>query len=210
MTTTPVMLQKTGYRAIFNGKAFAHKTADISMQAGGLIEACHDVDLTRELTTFGKMEYWDENIGFIAAVNHLLRRRTNTATKLARSAGLTRAGSMDDHMQQVFDLYIATSGDKSINIDYTSRLGLSRQWSSIKAGQDVRSLLTSRSVCVSLAISNMERTLKRKVISKRLAKVLGLSESPTDAKVMAKLGNIMPAAANGGTDLANLQLAPTW
>lgn len=187
MTTTHVLLQKTGYRALFNGKAFANKHADIVIRAGGLLEACHDVDMTREVMKFGQMEFWDENVGFIAAANHLFRRRANVATKLARSAGLTRAGSMDDHMQQVFDLYLSSNGDKTINIDYTARLSLSRRWASIKSGQNVSSLLYSRNICINLALSNMERTVRQKVISKRLAKILELEESPTDAKVMAKL-----------------------
>ncbi len=204
--TTHVLLQKTGYRALFNGKAFANKHADIAIQAGGLIEACHDVDMTRELMKFGKMGFWDENIGYIAAINHLLRRRTNTATKLARSAGLTRAGSMHDHMQQVFDLYLSSSGDKSINIDSASRLSLWKQWEGIKSSQYLYPLLTSRNTCVNLAISNMEQTLSQKVISRRLAKVLELEESPTDKKVMDKL-RMMPGADASATAPAP-QLAP--
>lgn len=170
----------------------SRKTVNISSQIAGLIEVCYDRDLARELMAIAKKGFWDENVGFIIGVNHLLCRKVHIGTKLQGLAGL-QTGDMDNQMQQVYQRYIPQSAEKSVNVSSSIRSFLTNNWTSIKSAQAVSQILEAREFIASGTIRDaLPRDVQQSVISRRLYKTLQLSESPTDAKVMKKMSSMVP------------------
>lgn len=194
MVKTPVTLKKTGMATAFGGVFSKNKKTDINIQYSGLVEACYDKDLARELLEIGNKHYWGESIGFITGVNHVLRRKVGIGTKTARMAGLTRHGSMDDHMQQLYDLYVPEGSDKEVNIRYGNRTMLVTKWTSIKSAQAVGMLLKARYDVVSMCVRDcLKRDVQKHLISPRLARTLELKPSPSDEEVLKRLTAQGPA-----------------
>ena len=175
-------------RNIFSSR----KTVTIRYQIAGVIEACYDFDLARELMAIATKWYWDENVGFVVAVNHLLCRKVHIGTKLWRLVGI-QTGNMDHQMHQIYQRFVPDSADKKINVSYDIRRFLVNNWTSIRSAQAVSQMLEARELIASTMVRDcLPRDLATAVISRRLYKTLQLSQSPTDAKVMKKMANMVP------------------
>ena len=193
-----VKLRKTGFRNFMGGVFAEHKTKTFTCQSGGFVEACYDREMARELLKIAEPNYWDENVGFVIAVNHLLLRKVGIGTKLQWLAGIDRQNtdkSMNSHMQQVFDRFIPDSGAKQVNIAYSKRDNLKNTWTAIKNAQGVSALLAARNEIASLTVSDpLARDISEKIISRRLYKTLKSAESPTEAEVLKRLRRMGPYA----------------
>lgn len=192
---TIVRLQKTGMRNFMFGVFSDHKKIDVGITFSGFIEACYNEDMGKELMKIALRGYWDEGLGFTIAVNHLLAYRAHVGTRMRRLARLDR-GSLSDQLQQVKDLYITQGSEKEVNIDYGTRTRLNRHWTAIHNAQSVRSLLAAREEVARLVVNeSLPRDLKKAktVVSKKLAKTLALTSSPTDDKVMDRLRRMGPS-----------------
>lgn len=206
-----VFLQKTGLRNFMGGAFAKHKTLDINCKSLGFVEACYDYDLARELTKLAKRNFWDESVGFVAAVNHLMLRRAKIGTSLHRIAGLEtgRHGghtTLNDHMQQTFDRFVSNDGEKTVNVAYKTRKLLSDRWSSILSGQAVAALMDARNEIAGMCVKDsLSRFIGSVPISKKLATTLQMEVSPTDAKVMERLSKMGPMLIihQGGRLLSN-------
>ena len=113
-------------------------------------------------------------------------------TKLQGLAGL-QTGDMYNQMQQVYDRFVPNSAEKSVNVSSDIRSFLVNNWTSIRSAQAVSQMLVAREFIASGTIRDaLPRDVQESVISRRLYKTLQLSESPTDAKVMKKMANMVP------------------
>ncbi len=163
-------------------------TTNISLQKSGLIEACYDAELGAELLAIGKKHFFGENIAFICGVNHLLLKKAGMASKLAKLAGLDD-GNMPAQMEQLFATYVQpTWGDNVVNVSHNTKVRLKGTWTTIKARQAVREMLTARAEIVQIATSSgLNEHLDAHTISKRLYKTLKTDSSPTDKEVTKRL-----------------------
>ena len=194
--TTTVTLQKTNLHKFmdkkFGGKFSEHKKSNIDIKSEGLFEACYDQELGNELMKIAKAHYWDESIGFICGVNHLLLRKAGMASKLQQLAGLESA-NMVDQMQQVYDRYVSTTAEKQVNLSMDTRQFVSDHWDSIKSTQAVGYLLNARSAIARMLIKDaLSRDIRDEIISIRLSKTLQLRESPMEKEVMKRLDAMAP------------------
>ncbi len=163
-------------------------TVNIALQKSGLIEACYDAELGAELLAIGKKHFFGENIAFTCGVNHLLLKKAGMASKLAKLAGLDD-GNMPAQMEQLFATYVQpTWGDNVVNVSHNTKTYLKGTWTTIKARQAVRELLTARAEIVQIATSSgLNEHIDSHVVSKRLYKTLKSNESPTDKEVIKRL-----------------------
>ena len=175
-------------RNIFSSR----KTVTIRYKIAGVIEACYDFDLARELMAIATKWFWDENVGFVVSVNHLLCRKVQIGTKLWRLVGI-QTGNMDHQMHQVYQRFVPTASAKPVNLSSDIRSFLMNNWTSIRSAQAVSQMLEARELIASTMVRDcLPRDLATAVISRRLYKTLQLSQSPTDAKVMKKIGKMGP------------------
>ena len=188
-----VKLRKTGTRALMNGRLFPwgrfsrHQTMGIDINENGLLESCYDLELSKELMVIAERMQIHDSIGFTCGVNYLLMRKVGIGTKLNRAVGLARAGSLSEHMQQMYDRYIPADLELSINIAYKERTRLVNEWTWIMASQTPSNLLQARREVNRYAQDALAQSIGKLVISKRLAKTLDLRESKTDQEVMRRL-----------------------
>ena len=194
-----VRLRKTGIRAFMNGRVFwrgplsRHATTKIDVYIGGLLEACYDLELAKELSVIvSERIFTDEAISFICGVNHLLLRKVGLPTRLYSVAGISRRGGLADHMQQLFDRHIPMTTELFVNISGRERNKLINNWTWIHASQNVSSLVKGRSKIVSDTHTSLQRVIEKTVISKRLARTLNMEESKTDNEVMRRLNLMAP------------------
>ena len=191
-TRYPVTLKKSGFQNFMGGVFSTNKTMRIGVNAGGVVEACYDREMSTELMKMAVITYWDDSVGFICGVNHLLLRKVGIGTKLQNLAGLQSA-NMVDQMQQVYDRFVPTAADKSINVSSSVRIKIMDNWTRIKSSQSILWLLAARTELVAMLVKDsLARDIQQHLISKRLAETLQKMESPTDNEVMKRLKKMGP------------------
>ncbi len=169
------------------GKATGYYSkAKIMVYTMGVIEICYDQNKVKGLMKIAADNYFDENLIFVCAINHLLLRKAGMASNLTEMGGLTDGG-IDAQMQQVFDTYISTNGSRQVNLQWNTRQEIIAQWTTIKSRQAIGQLLTARLQIAQLAGSNLHNYLNEKYVSKAVVNNIGEKASPTDEKVMKVL-----------------------
>lgn len=167
----------------------------------GIIEACYDDTMAVEFVDFSSKIYAQENALFVCAVNYLLLRRANRASRLLsllemdsddavdREQASSGFASLPDQMQEVFDNFIQAGSKLEINISSSMRKNLTRRWTSIKCGQDVFALIEARKSIASFLRTNFGQNtqyIKDSAITKTLNDTLCLNESKTDMAVLSR------------------------
>lgn len=178
--------QKTGLAKLFAKKG--PETQMVTFHDKGLIDACHDPDTAAELVRLCNAVFAAENVQFIIACNHLLRRRAGLNSTLGALAGLTQGYSINQQLGEVFTAYII-SGD--INLSYGLDQYLRNRRTAITAGTNVRELVPARDYLAHNMVRgtlNSATTRQGTVLSRKLVATLSSSQGTIDENVMLRVG----------------------